>query len=80
MFEMRNAYKILIGGSEGKISLGRPRRKWEDNIKMNFKEAGCEALDCIHVILDIVSLRCLVNAVMNLHSSIKRGNFVDQMR
>jgi hypothetical protein len=38
--EMRNAYKILVGEPEGQRSLGRPRHKWEDNIKMNLREMG----------------------------------------
>jgi hypothetical protein len=38
--EKRNAYKILVGKSEGKRSLGRPRRRWEDNIKMDIRELG----------------------------------------
>jgi hypothetical protein len=38
---MRNACKILVGKREGKIPLGRPRRKWEDNIKMDLAEIGC---------------------------------------
>jgi hypothetical protein len=40
MGEMRNVYKILIGKAERKRPLGRPRRKWEDNIKMHFRETG----------------------------------------
>jgi hypothetical protein len=40
MGEKRNAYRILVGKPEGKIPLGRPRCKWEDNIKMNLREVG----------------------------------------
>jgi hypothetical protein len=37
----RDVYRVLVGKPEGKISLGRPRRRWEDNIKMDFQEVGC---------------------------------------
>ena len=46
--------------------LGRPRRRLEDNIKMDFQEGGCECVDCIELALDRDSWRDLVNAVMNL--------------
>jgi len=41
MGERRGVYRILVGKSEGKRPLGRPRRRWEDNIKMDFQEVGC---------------------------------------
>jgi hypothetical protein len=40
MMELRNTYNIFVGKPEGKRSLGRPRRRWEDNIKMDFREMG----------------------------------------
>jgi hypothetical protein len=43
--EVKNAYKILIGKSEGKRPLGRPRRRWEDNIKIDLREMGLEVVD-----------------------------------
>ena len=43
MEEFRNAYRVLMGRSDGKRPLGRPRRRWEDNIKMDLKEVGCDA-------------------------------------
>jgi hypothetical protein len=46
--------------------LGRPRRRWEDNIKMDFQEVGCGGMDCIELAHDRDSWRALVNAVMNL--------------
>jgi hypothetical protein len=46
---MRNAYKILVGKPEGKRPLGRPRRRWEDNININLSEIGLEAVDWIHL-------------------------------
>ena len=39
----RNAYRVLVGKPEGKGPLGRPRRRWENNIKMDLKEVGCDA-------------------------------------
>jgi len=54
------------GETEGKRSLGRPRRKWEDNIKMNLQEVGCGAMDWIELAQDRESWRAFVNGVMNL--------------
>ena len=42
MKESRNAYRVLMGRPKGKRPLGRPRRRWEDNIKMDLKEVGCD--------------------------------------
>ena len=42
MLQSRNAYRVLVGKPEGKRPLGRPRRRWEDNIKMNLREVGCD--------------------------------------
>jgi hypothetical protein len=52
MGEMRNAYKVLVGELEGKRPLGRPRRRWEDNIKMDFREIGLWSVDWIHLAED----------------------------
>jgi hypothetical protein len=52
MGEMRNAYKILVGKPEGKRSLGRPKRKWEDNIKTDLNELAWEVVDWIHLAKD----------------------------
>ena len=43
MDESRNTYRVLVGTPEGKGALGRPRRRWEDKIKMNLKDVGCDA-------------------------------------
>jgi hypothetical protein len=68
MVKMRNAYKIMVGKSEGKRQLGRPRRRWEDkdNIKMNLRKIGMEGIDWIHLPQDSNLWRALVNTVINL--------------
>jgi hypothetical protein len=66
MGEKRNAYRILVGKPEGKRSLGRPRRKWEDNIKMDLREIGWGGMDWIDVAQDREQWRALLNTVMNL--------------
>jgi hypothetical protein len=47
--EKRNAYRILVGKPEGKRPLGRPRRRWVYNIKMDLREIGCDGVDWIHM-------------------------------
>ena len=64
--ERRCAYRILVGKLEGKRPLGRPRCRWENNIKMDLQEVGCEGMDWIELAKDRDRLRALVNAVMNL--------------
>jgi len=59
-------YRVLMGEPEGKRIFGRPRRRWEDNIKMDLKEVGCGIMDWIEVAQDRDRWRALVNAVMNL--------------
>jgi len=66
MGEMRGVYKVLVGKPEGKRPLGRPRRRWEDNIKMDLQEVGCRDMDWIELDQDRDRWRALVNAVMNL--------------
>ena len=66
MCEGRNMYRVLVGKPEGKRPLGRPRRRWEDNIKMDLEEVGCGGMDWIDVVQDRDRWRALVNVVMNL--------------
>jgi hypothetical protein len=56
-------YRVLVGKSEGKRPLGRPRHRWEDNIRL---EVGCGGMDWIGLAQDRDRWRAIVNAVMNL--------------
>jgi hypothetical protein len=66
MGEKRNAYRILVGKPEGKRPLGRPRYRWEDNIKMDLREIGWGGMDWIDLAQDRDLWRPLVNTIMNL--------------
>jgi hypothetical protein len=66
MGEKRNAYRLLVGRQEGKRPLGRPRRRWVDNIKMGLGEVGWGDVDWIGLAQDRNRWRALVNSVLNL--------------
>jgi hypothetical protein len=66
MGERRGAYRALVGKPKGRRPLGRPRRKWEDNIKMDLQEVLWGGMDWINLAQDRDRWRALVNAVMNL--------------
>jgi hypothetical protein len=66
MGERRGVYRVLVGKYDGKRPLGRPRHRWEDNIKMDLKEVGFGGMDWIELPQDRDSWRALMNAVMNL--------------
>jgi hypothetical protein len=66
MGEKRNVYRLLVGKPEGRRPLGRPRRRWIDNIKMDLLEIGLSVVDWIGLAWDRYKWRALVNSVMNL--------------
>ena len=66
MEQFRNAYRVLVGKPEGKRPLGRPRRSWEDNVKMDLRKVGCDPGEWIDLAEDGDQWRAYVRAVMNL--------------
>ena len=66
MGEERGVYRVLVGKPEGRKPVGRPRRRWVDNIRMDLQEVGCGYMDWIWRTQDRNSWRTLVSAVMNL--------------
>jgi len=66
MGEERGAYRVLVGKPEGRRPLGRPRRRWVDNIRMDLQEVDCGCMDWIGLAQDRDRWRTLVSAVMNL--------------
>jgi predicted small integral membrane protein len=66
MREKRNVYRLLVGKPEGKKPLGRPRRRWIDNIMMDLLEKGLIVMDWIGLAQDRYRWRALVNSVMNI--------------
>jgi hypothetical protein len=66
MGEGRGVYRVLVGRSEGKRPLGRPRRRWEDNIKLDLREIRIDGANWIKLAQDKVRWRAFVSTVMNL--------------
>ena len=66
MGERKGEYWVLVRKPEGKRPLGRPRPRWEDNIKMDLEEVGCGGMDWIELAQNRDRLRAFVNTVMNL--------------
>ena len=66
MEQFKNACRVLVGRSQGKRPSGRPRRRWEDNIKMDLREVGCDPGDWTALAEDRDQWRAYVRAVMNL--------------
>jgi hypothetical protein len=66
MGEERGVYRVLLWKREGRRPLGRPRRRWVDNIRMNLQDVGCGYMDWIGLVQDRDRWRTFVSAVMNL--------------
>jgi hypothetical protein len=77
MGERRNLYRVLVGKPEGKRPLRIPRRRLEDNIKIDLNKVGCGFMDWIELAQDEERWRALVPAVMNLLGSIKCREFLN---
>jgi hypothetical protein len=77
MGEGRGVYRVLVGKQEGKRPMGKPRCRWEDNIKMDLQEVGCGGMDWIGLDQDRERWWAVVNAGMNLRVHIKLGEFLD---
>jgi hypothetical protein len=65
MGDRRGVFSVLVGNPEGRRPLGRPRRGWEDNIKMDLQEVGCRGMDWMKLAQDRDRCLALVNAIMN---------------
>jgi len=76
MGEERGAYRVLVGKPEGRRPLGRSRRTWVDNIRMDLQEVGCGYMDWIGLAQDRDRWRMLVSAVMKLQVPRNAGNLV----
>jgi hypothetical protein len=74
--ESRSLYRVLVGKTEVKTSLGRPRLRWKDDIKKDLQELGCEGRDWIDVAQDTDMSLELVKAVMNHRFPYNAGNFL----
>jgi hypothetical protein len=73
MGEERKVYKVLVGKPEGKRPLGRPRRRWEDGIRMDLRETGLGGVDWIRLSQDRYRWWAVVSAVMNLRVLVPRS-------
>jgi hypothetical protein len=80
MGEAMGVYKVLVGKPQGRRPLGRPRRRWEDNNKMNLQEVGCGGMDWIELAQDRGRWRALANAVMNLRVPYNAGTFLNSCK
>jgi hypothetical protein len=74
--ERRGAYRALMGKPEGRRPLGRPRRRWGNNIKMDLREVGWGDMDWINLAQDRDRWRDLVNVAMNFQVPENAGNFI----
>jgi hypothetical protein len=76
MRERRDVYRLLVGKPEVKRPTGRPRHRWEDNIKIDLQEVGGGGMDWTKLAQDRDSWQALVNAVMNFWVAQDAGNFL----
>jgi hypothetical protein len=76
MGEKRNKYRILVGKLEGKRPLGRPRRRWVDNIKMDLREIGWDGIYWINLAQGRDQWRAPVNTVINHRVPLNADNFL----
>ena len=76
MDEERGVYRVLVGKPERRRPLGRPRRRWVDNIRLDLQEVGCGYIDWIGLAQDREIWRTLVSAVMNLRVPWNTGKFL----
>ena len=76
MGEERGVYRVLLGKPDGMRPMGRPRRRWVDNIRMDLQEVGCGYMDWIGLTQNRDGWRTLVSAVMNLRVPCNAGNFL----
>jgi hypothetical protein len=79
MGEGRGVYIVLVGRPESKRPLGRPRRRWEDNIKVNIREIGIDGANWIQLAQDRVQWRAFVNMVMNIRVPYESRIFSDKL-
>ena len=80
MGERRGVHRVLVGKPEGKRPMGRPRRRWEDNIKLDLQEVEGSCGDWMELAQDRDSWRALVSTVMNLGVPKMLGNFLTSCR
>jgi hypothetical protein len=79
MGEGRGVYRVLVGRPEGKRPLGRPRSRWEDNIKMDLRGIGIDGVNWIQLAQDRVQWRACVNTVLNLRVPYESRIFFDKL-
>jgi hypothetical protein len=68
--ERRGVYRVLVGKPEGKRPLGRPRHRWEENVKVDLQEVGCGGMDWIELVKDKDRWQAFVNALTFWHRNL----------
>jgi hypothetical protein len=80
MGEGRVVYRVLVGKAEGRRPLGRPRRRWEDNIRIDLRDVGCGCVDWMELSQNKDRWHALVSEVMNLRVPYNAGNCLTSCR